>query len=130
MKKIRISFLMLMFAMGLSACGNFAVNQAAEHCGDAVTTVSYWGDDETWEVSFEGSDSAALTDILLQLDYDGDTCKCLPEYEVYMESGAEYGFSLTGKYARHDDRQVSLNEEQVRQIQEILDRRSGQSGEE
>lgn len=124
MKKRGIFFLMLLFVTGLSACGNFAVND----CGDTVTTVSYWGDDETWEVSFEGSDSAALTDILLHLDYNGDTCKCLPEYEVYMESGAEYGFSLIGKYARHDDGQASLNEEQVRQIQEILDRRPGQSG--
>ena len=128
MKKPRLSFLMLILVTGLSACGNPAGNEAAESCGNTVTTVSYWGDDESWEVSFEGSDSTALTDILLHLEYDGDTCKCLPEYDVYMESGEEYGLSLTGKYARHDDRQVSLNEEQVRQIQEILDRQSEQSG--
>ena len=127
MKKPRLSFLMMILVMGLSACGNPAGKEAAS-CDNTVTTVSYWGDDEFWEMSFEGSDSAALSDILLHLDYDGDTCKCLPEYEVYMESGEEYGLSLTGEYARHDDRQVSLNEEQVRQIQEILDRQSGQSG--
>lgn len=90
----------------------------------AVTTVSReaWAREEPWEASFGGGDSAALTDLLLGLDYSGGLCRCLPEYRVDTASGTDYGVNLTEGYARHDGGQADLTEEQVRQIQDILER--------
>ena len=90
------------------------------YCGNTVTTVSC----SAWEVSFWGSDSVELTDLLLYLDYSGDICRCLPEYNVDTEFGAGYGINLTEGYVRHDGGQVSLTAEQVEEIQGILERQS------
>ncbi len=93
-------------------------HEPAGYCGNTVTTVSC----EAWEASFWGGDSIALTDVLLYVDYSGDVCKCLPEYNVDTEFGTGYGINLTEGYARHDGGQVSLTAEQVEKIQGILDR--------
>lgn len=114
----------------LAEGNNIVEHEAMGYCGNTVTTISCQNrqNDEPWEVSFWGSDSIALTDLLRYLDYSGDVCRCLPEYTVDTEFGTEYGINLTEGYARHDGGQVSLTEEQVRQIREILDRQSEQSG--
>lgn len=113
----------------LSEGNNIVEHEAAGYCGNTVTTVSReaWAGDEPWKVSFWGDDSVALTDLLLYLDYSGDTCRCLPEYTVDTEFGAGYGINLTEGYVRHDGGQVSLTAEQIEQIQEILDRQTEQS---
>lgn len=103
---------------------NLTEHEAAGCCGSAVTTVSredrVW--DEPWEASFWGDDSAALTDLLLHLDYSGGVCRCLPEYSVDTELGMGYGVNLTEGYGRRGDGQADLTEEQVKQIREILER--------
>ena len=78
--------------------------------------------EEPWEASLEGSDAAALEDLLCHLDYSEGICRCMPEYYAATETGAEYGISLTGSYARYCGGQVTLTEEQVKCIAEILDR--------
>lgn len=99
-------------------------HEQALYCGNTVTTASRVTDPEgeSWEASFWGEDSVALTDLLLYLDYSGDVCKCLPEYNVDTEFGTGYGINLTEGYARHDGGQVSLTEGQVEEIRAILDR--------
>lgn len=99
------------------------------YCGNTVTTISRetWLGGEPWEASFWGSDSVALTDLLLHLDYSGDICRCLPEYSVDTEFGTGYGINLTEGYVRHDGGQVSLTAEQAEEIRGILDRQAGQA---
>ncbi len=103
---------------------NTAEHEAAGYCGNTVTTVSresrVW--DEPWEASFWGDDSVTLTDLLRYLDYSGDVCRCLPEYNVDTEFGAGYGVNLTAGYVRHDGGQTDLTEEQTELIREILER--------
>lgn len=99
-------------------------HEAAGCCGSTVTTVSRntWAGGEPWEASFWGDDSVVLTDLLRYLDYSGDVCRCLPEYNVDTEFGTGYGVSLTQGYARYDGGQTDLTEEQVKEIREILER--------
>lgn len=109
---------------------NIMDHDPAGYCGNTVTTVSCAAQPggESWEASFWGDDSVVLTDLLLYLDYSGDVCKCLPEYRVDTEFGADYGINLTEGYVRHDGGQVSLTAEQTEQIQAILDRQAAQAG--
>jgi len=104
---------------------NIVPHDPAGYCGNTVTTVSakpqVTGED--WEVSFWGSDSVALTDLLTYLDYQEGTCRCLPEYNVRTEFSEEsYGINLTAGYVRRGDSQVDLTEEQVELIRDILER--------
>lgn len=103
---------------------NVTEHEAAGYCGNTVTTVSresrVW--DQPWKASFWGDDSVALTDLLLYLDYSGDVCRCLPEYNVDTEFGTGYGVNLTAGYVRHDGGQTDLTEEQTELIREILER--------
>lgn len=110
----------------LSAGGNIVEHDPVGYCGNTVTKIS--GETrpgEPWEVSFDGGDSVALTDLLLYLDYSDELCKCLPEYRVDTEFGTEYGVNLTEGYARHGGGQVSLTAEQIETIRGILDRKVG-----
>lgn len=100
------------------------------YCGNTLTTVTHGGllpEEVSWSVTFMGSDSVALTDLLLYLDYSGDICKCLPEYTVDTEFGKGYGISLSESYARYEDGQASLTTEQVAQILEIIERQKEQA---
>ena len=89
------------------------------YCGNTVTTVYHDGQ----EYSFMGSDSVALTDLLINLEYDPlKVCKCLPEYTVDTEFGGGYGISLSGGYARCENGQTDLTREQVELAREIMGR--------
>ena len=89
------------------------------YCGNTVTSVRSWPDWE--EVSFWGSDSVTLTDIVINLDYDPDAvCRCAPEYRVDTEFGDGYGVNLTEAYARCDAGQAPLTTEQVEAIQSVI----------
>lgn len=112
---------------------NVVPHEPGVYCGNTVTTVRYTGgvggppEGEEWEKSFWGSPSVELTDLLLYLDYSGDICRCLPEYEVETEfSDTPYGVNLTDAYARHDGKQVALTEEQVEQIRGIIEEITGE----
>lgn len=87
------------------------------YCGNTLTTVRLNGE----EYTFMGTNSVSLIHILGNLRYDPlKTCKCLPEFEVVLESGKAYGISLTEGYARCADGQADLTEEQVETIRKIL----------
>lgn len=109
---------------------NIVEHEMAGYCGNTVTKVSRETrmGEEAWEVSFWGSDSVMLTDLLLYLDYSGEICRCTPEYNVDTEFGTGYGINLTEGYVRHDGGQVSLTAEQIETIQGIFDRQAEQSG--
>jgi len=87
------------------------------YCGNTITTILMDGK----EYSFMGSDSVNLTDILINLNYDPAlVCKCLPDFYVETEFGMTYGVSWSG-YARCDEGQANLTEEQLDQIRSIVD---------
>lgn len=89
------------------------------YCGNTITEVILNG--ETF--SFWGSDSVALTDTLINLDYDPDqVCRCLPEFTVNTEFGNGYGVNLSDAFARCEAGQVSLTAEQVEKISKIIDK--------
>lgn len=100
------------------------------YCGNTQTTISrntQMGG-KPWKKTFMYDDSVALTDLLLYLDYSGGVCECLPEYNVkteFISEGEVYGVNLTKGFARYDGGQVSLTEEQVKLIRDIIKRHKG-----
>ena len=88
------------------------------YCGNTMTTIIL--DDK--EYTFMGSDSVNLTDILINLKYDPmRVCRCAPEFTIKTEFGEPYGVNLSQGYARCEEGQADLTEEQIEQIREILD---------
>ena len=88
------------------------------YCGNTMTTIIL--DDN--EYTFMGSDSVNLTDILINLKYDTmRVCRCTPDFTVQTEFGEPYGVNLSQGYARCEDGQADLTEEQIEKIREILD---------
>lgn len=116
-----------------SGGNNLVEHDPVGYCGNTVTTVTRTpmgkgaGEEET--VSFWGSDSVGLTDLLRWLDYSDGICRCLPEYAVETEFGdGVYGVNLTEGYVRRNDRQVSLTEEQQSLIRDIFQRQFSTGG--
>lgn len=92
------------------------------YCGNTVTEVTL--DGETY--SFWGSDSVALTDVLINLAYDPDhICRCPVEFTVDTEFGDGYGVNLTESFARCEAGQAALTAKQAEAIQGILSRNCG-----
>ena len=88
------------------------------YCGNTMTTIVLDGK----EYTFMGSDSVNLTDILINLKYDPmRVCRCTPEFTVKTEFGEPYGVNLSQGYARCEDGQADLTEEQIEKIRKILD---------
>ncbi len=104
---------------------NVLPHEEVGYCGNTITKVRQNErlEEDPWEVSFWGSDSVALTDLLIHLDYSGEICRCLPEYYVDTEfSQEEYGLNLTSGYVRYGEGQAELTQEQVELLQGILER--------
>lgn len=104
---------------------NVLPHEEVGYCGNTITKVRQNERlvEDPWEVSFWGSDSVALTDLLINLDYSGEICRCLPEYYVDTEfSQEEYGLNLTSGYVRYGEGQAELTQEQVELLQGILER--------
>ena len=96
-------------------------------CGNTETTVTF-EDGESYTFVYENS--VALTDLLALLPYDPDmVCNCRPEYSVCTELGV-YGVNLTERYARCDDGQAALTEQQTKKIKTILQWAKEQSAQE
>ena len=88
------------------------------YCGNTMTTIVIDGK----EYTFMGSDSVNLTDMLINLKYDPkQVCRCAPEFTVKTEFGEPYGVNLSQGYARCEEGQTDLTEEQIERIREILD---------
>lgn len=87
------------------------------YCGNTWTTIRV-GEQK---YGFWGSNSVALTDILVNLDYKPEkVCKCRPEFYVDTDFGSDYGVNLNSGYVRCEKGQADLTAEQVKQIEEIL----------
>ncbi len=96
------------------------------YCGNTLTTITIEGK----EYTFWGSDSVALTDLLLNLDYSKDRlCKCMAPIRVNTEFGSGYGINLVSNYARSEKGQASLTDEQVELITGIIERQCENNGE-
>ena len=88
------------------------------YCGNTMTTIIL----DDMEYTFEGSDSVNLTDILINLKYDPmRVCRCAPEFTVKTEFGDPYGVNLSQGYARCEEGQADLTEDQIKLIREILE---------
>lgn len=93
-------------------------NPITGYCGNIVTTVFIDGK----EFSFMYEDSVAIADILLNLDYDAmKICRCIHEFEISIDGSQPYEISLTNAFARCEDGQASLTEDQVGLIRQIVD---------
>ncbi len=93
-------------------------NPVTGYCGNTATEVTL--DGETY--SFWGEDSVALTDIVINLAYTEEVCRCLPEFTVDTEFGDGYGVNLTESYVRCREGQAQLTAEQAEAIRGILER--------
>ncbi len=98
-------------------------SQTYLYCGNTMTSIKPYKDKDSEGVSFDGDDSVTLTDMLRKLDYSGGICKCLPQYLIKTEIGS-YGVNLSEGYARTEQGQARLSDEQVKIIREIINRRS------
>lgn len=88
------------------------------YCGNMMTTVCLNGT----EYSFAGSDSVAITDILIHLNYDPDeVCRCRAEFTVDTEMLSGIEVNLTEGFARCEKGQAALTEKQATVLQEIID---------
>lgn len=99
-------------------------NPVTGYCGNIVTSVSI--DEKNY--SFWGSESVALTNIIINLQYDAQKC-CVCEAELYVDTEWENGYeiNLTKGFVRSADGQADLTQEQTDQIREVL--RKLESGE-
>ncbi len=86
-------------------------------CGNTQTSIYV----EDGYYTFMGGDSVALTEILSNLKYDEDVCKCRPDFYVRTEFGGPYGVSLDRYYARSGSAQKALTEGQAQKIRAIYE---------
>ncbi len=101
----------------LAAEAQTVADPVTGYCGNTQTTL-YIGE-KTY--SFMYDHSVTLTDILINLDYDPHKlCKCLPEYTVDTEFHTGYGINLSQGYARCEQGQADLTQEQVDTIAAII----------
>ncbi len=89
------------------------------YCGNTLTTVYCNGK----KYSFCYDDSVTLTDILINMEYDKDkVCDCETEYGVDTEFGDGYSLNLTQGFARCDNGQADLTEEQLEKVKEVMNK--------
>ena len=104
---------------------NIVSHDPAGYCGNTITTITYSpAEGEGWSLTFSGSASVNLADLLRYLDYQEEKlCKCMPEYTVDTEFGQGYGLSVTrdGGYVRYQGGQADLTSEQAAAILDILE---------
>ena len=88
------------------------------YCGNMLTNIYM----DEMQFTLTGSDSVAITDILINLDYDPDqVCRCMAEFTVDTETLAGIQVNLTEAFARCELGQASLTEEQVATLQKIIE---------
>ena len=98
---------------------NTVENPVSGYCGNTMAWITADGETHT----LAGSDAIAITDILINLDYDSDeVCRCAAEVTVNTETLTGIQVNLTEGFARCEKGQAALTEEQARTIQEIIDR--------
>lgn len=89
------------------------------YCGELTVTVTIAGQPH----SLTGADALAMTEILRALPYDpAQVCRCRTDITVDTETLKGIQLNLTEAFARCELGQAALTEEQVRILQEIIDR--------
>ena len=89
------------------------------YCGNTQVVIDVAGERHT----VSGRDAIAVTDILINLDYDPDqVCRCMTDITVDTETLTGIRINLTEGFARCERGQAALTEEQARTLREILDR--------
>ena len=89
------------------------------YCGNMTVVIDMAGERHT----ISGSDAVAVTDILINLDYDPDrVCRCMTDITVDTETLTGIRLNLTEAFARCDRGQADLTEEQVQLLQKILEK--------
>ena len=102
----------------------FAEEDAADkpavgYCGNLTATIDIAG--EVFTIA--GSDAIAITDILINLNYDpGEVCRCAADVTVDTETLTGIQVNTAQGFARCEKGQAALTEEQAKTIQEIIDR--------
>lgn len=92
---------------------------AVGYCGNLTVTIDIAG--EVFTIA--GSDAIAITDILINLNYDPDeVCRCAADVTVDTETLTGIRVSTAQGFARCEMGQAALTEEQAKTIQEIIDR--------
>ena len=96
------------------------VDDPAEgYCGNMLTTVYL----DEMSFTLAGSDSVAITDILINLDYAPErTCRCMAEFTVDTETLAGIQVNLEQGFARCELGQAALTEEQTETLRNIIER--------
>ena len=88
------------------------------YCGNTWTTLYIDGK----EYGFMGSNSVALTDLLVNLNYDPNkVCRCMPQYKADTEFGKNYHIHLDYAFVRCDKGQAELTAKQVEQIRAVIE---------
>ncbi len=88
------------------------------YCGNTWTTLYIDGK----EYGFMGCNSVALTDLLVNLNYDPNkVCRCMPQYKADTEFGTNYHIHLDYAFVRCDKGQAELTAKQVEQISAIIE---------
>lgn len=91
------------------------------YCGNMTAAIDVAG--ERFEIS--GSDAVALTDILINLDYDPDqVCRCMTDITVDTETLTGIRINLGEAFARCEKGQAALTEDQVQAIRQIIEKLS------
>lgn len=87
-------------------------------CGNMTVVIDVAGERHT----ISGSDAVAITDILINLDYDPEqVCRCMTDITVDTETLTGIRLNLTEAFARCEQGQAALTREQVQILQEIID---------
>ena len=91
------------------------------YCGNTLTTIYL----DEMHFTLAGSYSVAITDILINLDYDPEqTCRCMTEFTVDTEVLTGIQVNLTEAFARCELGQAALTEAQVKNIRMIIEKLS------
>ena len=87
------------------------------YCGNTLTTIYL----DKMHFTLAGSYSVAITDILINLDYDPEqTCRCIAEFTVDTETMTGIQVNLDQAFARCERGQAALTEEQAETIRSII----------
>jgi len=88
------------------------------YCGNMTVTIDVAGQRHV----ISGSDAVAVTDILINLDYDpAQVCRCMTDITVDTETLTGIQLNAAEGFARCDRGQAALTEEQASKLQQIID---------
>ena len=88
---------------------------------DPNVVTSIYGDRQQWAITLNQEDSVALAQILLDVVYTPETCRCMAEHLVKTDY-EKYEINLTEGFARCDNVQGVFTPEQLQQVTEIVNR--------